>query len=206
MRPLAPVTLTGPTVRLEPLASAHADALWAVARDHALWRWTLSDIHSRADLDAYLQTALDAQVAGTALPFVIVASGSCGEAVAGCTRLGNASAEHERIEIGWTWIGKPWQRTAVNTEAKLLLLRHAVETLGARRVELKTDTRNAASRTAIARLGAVEEGTLRQHMVRQTGDIRDTVYFSILADEWPAVEARLTARLADRRIPAGSPA
>lgn len=192
MSPLAPVTLVGRHVRLEPLMRNHAAALWAVAQDHALWQWTLSDIASRADLDAYIETALDAQTAGTALPFVIVAAGT----IAGSTRFGNAAPEHGRIEVGWTFVGAPWQRTAVNTEAKRLLLGHAFEALGARRVELKTDARNAASRAAIARLGAVEEGTLRQHAVRAAGDARDTVYFSILADEWPAVRARLDARLA----------
>ncbi len=192
MSPLAPVTLVGRHVRLEPLMRNHAAALWAVAQDHALWQWTLSDIASRADLDAYIETALDAQAAGTALPFVIVAAGT----IAGSTRFGNAAPEHGRIEVGWTFVGAPWQRTAVNTEAKRLLLGHAFEALGARRVEFKTDARNAASRAAIARLGAVEEGTLRQHAVRAAGDARDTVYFSILADEWPAVRARLDARLA----------
>ena len=161
MKGLAPVTLVGRRVRLEPLTRARAPALWAVAQDRALWTWTASDVASRADLDAYIETALAAQAAGTALPFVIVADGG----VAGSTRLANAAPEHERVEIGWTFVGAPWQRTAVNTEAKRLLLGHAVETLGARRVELKTDARNAASRAAILRLGAAEEGTLRQHTI-----------------------------------------
>lgn len=191
MSPLSPVTLQGQHVRLEPLTRDHAEALWAVAQDRRLWLWTLSDVASRADLDAYIETALAAQAAGTALPFVIVA----GDDVAGSTRVGNAAPEHGRLEVGWTWVGKPWQRTAVNTEAKRLLLGHAFETLGARRVELKTDARNVASRAAIARLGAVEEGTLRQHARRQHGDVRDTVYFSILTDEWPTVRERLDARL-----------
>ncbi len=191
MSPLAPVTLVGQHVRLEPLTRDHANALWAVAQDRALWQWALSDVVSRADLDAYIETVLEAQAAGTALPFVIVAAGT----VAGSTRFGNAAPEHGRVEVGWTFVGAPWQRTAVNTEAKRLLLGHAFEALGARRVELKTDARNAASRAAIARLGAVEEGTLRQHAVRAHGDVRDTVYFSILADEWPTVRARLDARL-----------
>ena len=192
MSPLAPVTLVGRHVRLEPLARDHAAALWAVAQDRDLWQWALSDVASRSDLDAYIEAALAAQIQGTALPFVIVA----GDTIAGSTRFGNAAPEHGRVEIGWTWVGRPWQRTAVNTEAKRLLLGHAFEALGARRVEFKTDARNAASRAAIARLGAVEEGTLRQHAARDHGDVRDTVYFSILRDEWPAGRARLDARLA----------
>lgn len=188
---LAPVRLTGRHVCLEPLTPGHAEALWAVARDPELWRWTLSQVHSRADLDLYVRTALDAQAAGTALPFVLVADGE----TAGSTRFANAAPPHGRVEVGWTFVGRRWQRTAVNTEAKLLLLRHAFETFGARRVEFKTDALNAPSRAAIARLGAVEEGTLRHHMVTAEGRVRDTVYFSILADEWPAVEARLVERL-----------
>ncbi len=194
MTPLSPVTLAGRTVRLEPLTPTCAEALWAVAQDQELWRWNPAPVRSRGDLDLYLQTAFDAQAAGTALPFVLVAGGE----VAGSTRFANADVPNRRVEIGWTWVGARWQRTGVNTEAKLLLLQHAFETLGARRVELKTDTLNTTSRAAIARLGAVEEGTLRQHVVRSDGTSRDTVYFSIVADEWPAVEARLTARVGAR--------
>ncbi len=192
MTALAPVTLRGAHVTLEPLTPAHADALWDVARDPDLWRWALSDVRTRADLDVYLRAAFDAQAAGTALPFAIVAGGQ----VAGSTRFGNVDLANRRLEIGWTFVGARWQRTSVNTEAKLLLMRHAFETLGVRRVEWKTDARNAASRAALARLGATEEGTLRQHMVRQDGTSRDTVYFSLLAGEWPAAEARLADMLA----------
>lgn len=193
MEPLSPVTLEGRVVRLEPLTASHADGLAPVALDADLWRWTPSRIASRADLDAYLARARAAQDAGTALPFVIVDTAT--GALAGCTRYGNVAPEHARLEIGWTWIGARWQRTAVNTEAKYLLLRHAFEALGVNRVEFKTDARNVRSRTAIARLGATEEGTLRQHMATQDGRRRDTVYFSLLADEWPAARPRLAARL-----------
>ena len=191
MSPLAPVVLEGRHARLEPLTLGHAGALWAVARDPDLWRWTLAEVHSPADLDLYTRDALDAQATGTALPFVIVAGGEA----AGSTRFLNADLAHGRVEIGSTFVGRRWQRTAVNTESKLLLLRHAFGALGARRVEFKTDALNAASRASIARLGAVEEGTLRQHMVTAAGRARDTVYFSVLRDEWPAVEARLAERL-----------
>jgi RimJ/RimL family protein N-acetyltransferase len=113
----------------------------------------------------------------------------------GSTRFANADATHRRVEIGWTWLGRDAQRTALNTEAKLLLLGHAFDALGCIRVELKTDALNARSRSAIRRLGAVEEGTLRQHMITSTGRMRDTVYYSILHHEWPAVRDALAARL-----------
>lgn len=192
--PLTPVTLTGAHVRLEPLAPAHLDALCAVGLDPALWTLSLSRIATRDDLGRYVGRALADRDQGTALPFVHVerASGR----VVGSTRFGNYAPEHRRVEIGWTWIARPWQRTAINTDAKRLLLAHAFDTLGVHRVEFKADARNQRSRAALLRLGAVEEGTLRGHMVTDTGYVRDTVYFSILVDEWPAVRARLDARLA----------
>jgi RimJ/RimL family protein N-acetyltransferase len=136
------------------------------------------------------------QAQGTALPFVIVELGS-GAAV-GSTRFGNYERIDRRVEIGWTWVGRPWQRTAVNTEAKLLLLTHAFEALGMRRVELKTDVLNQQSRRAILRLGATEEGIFREHMVTSRGRVRDSIWFSILAREWDTVKARLTASLERR--------
>ncbi|WP_412069365.1 GNAT family N-acetyltransferase [Rubrivirga sp. IMCC43871] len=191
---MTPTVLEGTHVRLEPLTRDHADALAEVALDPELWAWTASAVRSRADLDAYLDTALAMQADGTALPFATVhrASGR----VVGSTRFGNFVAAHRRVEIGWTFVAAPWQRTPVNTEAKLLMLRHAFDTLGLTRVEWKTDALNARSRAAILRLGAVEEGTLRHHMVVADGRLRDTVYFSVTAVEWPAVEARLVERLA----------
>ena len=116
--------------------------------------------------------------------------------VVGSTRLGALALAHRRAEIGWTWIARPWQRTAINTEAKLLMLRHAFGPLGCQRVELKTDARNERSRAAMRRIGAVEEGTLRKHMITARGHVRDTVYYSITDEEWPTVEARLVTRLA----------
>ena len=188
------VTLEGTHVRLEPLRPDHAAALWAVARDPALWEWSPTPIARRADLDAYVERAIEDAEAGVALPFatVDVASG----AVVGSTRFGNWVPAHRRVEIGWTWIGRPWQRSAINTEAKLLMMRHAFETLRVNRVEWKTDALNARSRAAIARLGAREEGTLRAHMVTASGRLRDTVYFSVTFEEWPGVRDRLAARLA----------
>jgi RimJ/RimL family protein N-acetyltransferase len=142
----------------------------------------------------YVETALDEQRRGVSLPFatLLKANGQ----VIGSTRYGNVSLENHRVEIGWTWIGRAWQRSAVNTEAKYLMLRHAFETLGCKRVELKTDALNERSRNAILRIGAKQEGIFRRHLLTDTGRMRDTVYFSILDDEWPAVRARLEARLA----------
>lgn len=197
--PLTPVTLAGAHVRLEPLAESHVEALCAVGLDAALWMWSLSHVATPDDMRAYVAEALAERARGTAMPFVHVEQAT--GRVVGSTRFGNYAPEHGRVEIGWTWIGGPWQRTPVNTEAKRLMLAHAFDTVGLGRVELKADARNARSRAAILRLGAVEEGTLRRHMTTATGRVRDTVYFSILADEWPAVRARLDARL-DTRLAA----
>jgi len=189
-----PVVLDGTHVRLEPLALDHLADLRAVAFDEDLWRWTVAGVRTDDDLHRYLDAALRERDAGAALPFATVVL-STGRAI-GSTRFGNIDVANRRVEIGWTWVGRDWQRTAVNTEAKYLMLRHAFEQLGCIRVELKTDALNARSRAAILRIGAVEEGTLRRHMVTQGGRVRDTVYFSIVDSEWPAVQARLEARLA----------
>lgn len=190
---LRPIVLEGRHVRLEPLALGHVDALAAVGLDAELWRWSPRPVRTRAEMEAYVRAALDPG-RGDMLPFATVerATGT----VVGSTRFGNAAPEHRRVEVGWTWVARPWQRTAINTEAKLLMLRHAFGPLGCRRVELKTDALNARSRRAILRLGATEEGTLRKHMTTASGRVRDTVYFGVTDDEWPAVEAGLAARLA----------
>lgn len=192
--PLAPVVLEGRHVRLVPLALAHAPALSAVGLDPDLWRVTSSHVQDEASMRRWVEGALAEAEAGVALPFATTLRAD--GAVVGSTRLGSYAPAHRRVEIGWTWVAAPWQRTAVNTEAKLLLLAHAFDALGCRRVELKTDALNARSRAAIARLGAVEEGTLRRHTVTERGRVRDTVYFSVVADEWPAVRERLARRLA----------
>ena len=193
--PHVPV-LGGRHVRLEPLSQAHVPGLCEVGLDPELWRITVSHVATPADMRRYVEAALADRDAGTALPYaqVEVATGR----VVGSTRLANWAPAHRRIEIGWTWIAPPWQRTAINTEAKLLLLTHAFETLCCQRVELKTDAINARSRSAILRLGAVEEGTLRRHTVTDLGRTRDTVFFSVLSDEWPRVKAGLAARLQPR--------
>jgi len=188
-----PVTLEGRAVRLEPLSLDHHADLCAVGLDDDLWRWIPSGVRTPADMRAYIELALRMQAEGSALPFATVDRAS-GRAI-GSTRYGNIDRLHRRVEIGWTWIGRPWQRTAANTEAKYLMLRHAFETLGAIRVELKTDSLNERSRRAILRLGAVEEGTFRKHMVTESGRIRHSVYFSIIDEEWPVVKARLEGML-----------
>lgn len=188
---LEPVTLAGRHVRLEPLSMRHLDGLCAIGLDEDLWRWTPQQVTRPEQMREYVETALRERADGRSLPFAIVA----GAGIAGCTRFGNIDPANRRLEIGWTWIGKPWQRTAVNTETKLLLMTHAFETLRMNRVELKTDALNERSRKAILRLGAKEEGTLRKHIVTDSGRLRDTVYFSVLDDEWAAVKAGLEQRL-----------
>jgi len=193
-RPPRAVVLEGAHVRLEPLAPVHLEGLCAVGLDSELWQWTISRVTSPEEMRAYVEDALANRAAGSGLAFAI--RERAGGRAVGSTRYLNVAVADARLEIGATWVARAWQRTAVNTETKYLLLRHAFEELGFRRVELKTDALNVRSRAAILRIGAVEEGTLRQHAVTATGRVRDTVYFSILSSEWPLVKARLAARLA----------
>jgi len=172
----------------------HHAALCEVALDDSLWDWTTTALHTLDDVSAYIESALRDRSAGSAVPFATV--GKSSGQVVGCTRFGNIARRDRRVEIGWTFIARPWQRTAINTEAKYLMLTHAFETWNCLRVEFKTDALNERSRRAILRLGAKEEGTLRSHMLTHTGRIRDTVYYSILRDEWPAAKAKLEANLA----------
>jgi N-acetyltransferase len=192
---IEPVTLQGKFVRLEPLTRGHLDALCKVGLSDAetLFRWFTVPVHSRQDMEDFIESGLVGQAKGSALPFATVdlASGQ----VVGSTRYGNIDRANRRVEIGWTWIGLKWQRTGINTEAKYLMLRHAFETLGCIRVELKTDALNKQSRAAIARLGATEEGTFRSHMITATGRIRDSVYFSIIDREWPAIKQSLESKM-----------
>ncbi len=187
------VTLEGRHVRLEPLAKAHLAGLVEVGLDEELWRWIPTQVRTAEEMAAYIETALGEQERGTSLPFAIVEKAT-GRAI-GSTRYGNIDRTHHRVEIGWTWVAREWQRTAMNTEAKYLLLRHAFETLGCLRVELKTDSLNERSRAAILRIGAREEGIFRNHMITASGRIRHTVYFSIIDSEWLAVKARLETAL-----------
>lgn len=185
---LSPVVLQGNAVSLVPLSFDHLDGLHKAGSDAAIWRYMTGDCITREAMEEFIRTALAWQKAGTAVPFVTVSR--LGEVV-GSTRFANIVAEHKRAEIGWTWIAPAFQRTAINTEAKYLMLRHAFETMGCNRVELKTNALNRQSRNAILRIGAKEEGILRSHMVNPDGTPRDTVYFSVIAPEWPEVRARL---------------
>jgi RimJ/RimL family protein N-acetyltransferase len=187
------VTLEGARIRLEPLTEAHHADLSAVGLDDDIWRWSPKPVRTRGEMALYIAVALAEQAAGRALPFAVIDKAT-GRAI-GSTRYGAIERAHRRLEIGWTWLARPSQRTAANTEAKYLLLRHAFETLGCIRVELKTDALNERSRAAIRRIGGREEGTLRNHMITAGGRVRDTVYYSILDREWPAVKRELEHRL-----------
>jgi len=200
---IRPVTLTGQHVELVPLSWDHLPQAVALAAGQDLFRWFPKQIHSADDVHAYFAEAFEAQEAGTALPFSTFdrASGQ----LAGGSRYMAIERSHRRLEIGSTWIAKTWQRSHVNTEAKLLMLEHAFERLGCLRVEFKTDSLNQPSRTALARIGATEEGIFRNHMVTGSGRVRHSVYFSIIDSEWPRVKAGLLAKLAaGPRLPARS--
>ena len=186
---IEPVTLTGDRVVLEPLSIDHHGELCDVGLEPELWRWTITEVLTPEDMRAYMQTALQWQKEGTALPFVTIEKRS--GRVVGSTRFMNIDKPHRRVEIGSTWISKPWQRTAVNTEAKYLMLRHAFETLGCIRVELKTDSLNEKSRNAMLRMGAKEEGIFRNHMICYGGRIRHSAWYSVIDSEWPEVKSRL---------------
>jgi RimJ/RimL family protein N-acetyltransferase len=185
--------LEGRVVRLEPLRLNHWPRLSEVGLDPELWRWTTSRVASPEDMRRYIETAIDWQAQGIALPFATVERSS-GQAV-GSTRFAAIDRVNRRVEIGWTWVAPPWQRTPVNTEAKYLMLRHAFEVLGCIRVELKTNSLNTTSRNAILRIGAREEGVFRNHMINDDGSIRHTVYYSIIDSEWPDLKRRLEEKL-----------
>ena len=189
-----PVTLEGSIVRLEPLDRAHLDGLAQVAFDEALWRWTIARPRDLAGLEAWLETALANAAGGTELPFATIDQAS-GRPI-GSTRFLSIVPEHRRLEIGWTWVASEWQGRGANREAKLLQLVHAFETLGANRVEFKTDSRNVKANPALLGIGATFEGTFRNHIVMPDGPLRHSNYYSVIADEWPEVKARLVGKVA----------
>jgi N-acetyltransferase len=191
-----PVVLDGTGVRLEPLSLDHLPGLIEIGLEPDLWRYTTQIVRTPQEMETYVRGALTEQEAGRALPFATIEKPS--GRVAGSTRFAAIEPLHRRVEIGWTWLAPRWQRTALNTEAKYLMLRHAFEQWGCVRVEFKTDVLNTRSRQALLRIGAKEEGILRSHIITATGRIRDTVYFSVLASEWPAVRAALEAKLHPR--------
>jgi N-acetyltransferase len=183
-----PVTLEGRQVRLEPLGSQHVAGLAEVGLDAEVWRWMPAPVRTPAEMEAFVAAAVEEMATGRQVAFATIERAS-GRPV-GSTRYLSIEPAHRRLEIGYTWLARPWQRSGINREAKLLLLAHAFDTLGALRVEFKTDSRNDASRRALSGIGAVEEGILRRHMIT-AADRRDSVYFSVIVDEWPAIRARL---------------
>jgi RimJ/RimL family protein N-acetyltransferase len=191
--PTAP-DLIGSCVRLRVMCEADAPALVRAAADGELWTLKVTFVPSEETVAAYMKTALDGAKAGTVIPYVIERIAT-GEPI-GSTRFWKLDRDNRTVEIGHTWISASYQRTAVNTEMKLLMLAYAFETLNCVRVQFQTDELNAKSRAAIARLGAKEEGILRNERIMPDGRVRNTVMFSILDSEWPDVKSRLTARLA----------
>ena len=189
-----PVTLSGRFVRLEPMREAHLERLVEIGVGHGIFRWFPFAVETREEMARHVEMALAGQRAGAAVPFVTILAAT-GDVV-GSTSFLAIDRANRRLEIGATWLGVPWQRTACNTEAKYLQLRHCFEELGCTRVEFKTDALNERSRAALLRIGAVEEGTLRSHMVCPGGRLRDSVYFSVIESEWPSVKRGLESKLA----------
>ncbi len=190
-------TLEGRAIRLEPLASTHADDLWHASRDPRVWRWLpIVQPQTRSAWEAWLEDALERTEAGLELAFATVLRES-GTAI-GSTRYLALRPEHRSLEIGWTWLAPTAWGTGANTEAKLLQLGHAFEVLGCRRVEFKTDALNERARPALAGLPAQFEGIHRQHMLVRGGENRDSAWFSIVDDEWPEVRSALHARVHGR--------
>lgn len=189
-----PVTLTGHRVRLEPLREAHVPGLLQVAFDPETWRWMREQVTDEAGFRRYIAEAFGAAATGEQLPFVQL-DVSTGRPI-GMTRYCAISVPNRRLEIGYTWLAAPWRGNGTNAASKLLLLSHAFETLGAHRVEFKTDAQNARSRAALAAIGATEEGIFRRHIVTLSGRVRDSVYFSVIWEEWPAVRGHLEERVA----------
>jgi RimJ/RimL family protein N-acetyltransferase len=197
---MQPVTLAGRHVRLEPLAREHVPGLQQAAADGELWNLWYTSVPAPADTAAYVDKALALLGQGLALPFVVKDGDGT---IVGSTRFGNVDADNRRVEIGWTWYARRVQRTALNTEAKRLLLAHAFEALGCVAVEFRTHWFNHASRNAIARLGAKQDGVLRRHLKMPDGTWRDTVVFSILDHEWESVKHHLDFKLAEGGLAEG---
>lgn len=190
---LLATVLTGAHVRLEPMTAAHFEALSVVGADPAIWTWYPKPAATPAQMREFVDAGLAVQAAGQGLVFVQIEPQT--GALMGSTRLVLTSAADYRAEVGWTWLAPRFQRTAVNTESKYLLLRHAFEVLDLLRVEFKTDALNLASRRALRRIGAVEEGLWRSHMITASGRIRDSAYYSITESDWPGVKAGLEQKL-----------
>ncbi len=185
-------TLVGRRVTLAPLTAADRSGLLAAVSDGELWKLKVTSAPSPQTIDDYIARAIEGRSEGHMIPFAT----KTGDEIVGCTRFWKVDPAHRRAEIGHTWIAASWQRSFVNTEAKLLMLQHAFETMGLIRIQLQTDELNRVSRTAILRLGATEEGLLRNERIMPDGRVRNTMCYSIIDSEWPGVKARLLARLA----------
>ena len=197
LRPMkiAAVTLSGPVATLEPLRKRHLAGLARAARGSDIWQYMSADLSAADALVPWYEEARRLEKTGGQLPFAIRAASD--GALIGSTRYLNIAPEHLRLEIGWTWLAPSHWGGRVNAAAKLLLFEYAFETLGANRVELRTDALNTRARKAIAKLGAAEEGILRSHMVMSGGRVRDTVQFAVIREDWQAVRATLAARIAE---------
>ncbi len=192
----SPLTLEGHGVRLEPMSTAHIDELRDAATDGALWNLWFTSVPTPEETAAYVECALEGQRAGHMLPWIVrETAGGC---LVGTTRYHDIVVAADRVEVGWTWYGASWQRTHVNTACKLLVFSHAFDTLGCKVVALRTDNFNFRSQRAIMALGAKRDGIIRHHSARRDGTVRDTVMFSVLADEWHDVRRHLELRLAHR--------
>lgn len=196
---LKPVTLIGQLVRLEPLSESHLDDLCQVGLDPEIWQYMLyGRMNTKQDLHRWITDILQRQAKGKDLPFTVFHIPE--NRAIGCTRYMNVEATHRSLEIGGTWYGRAFQASGVNAETKYLLLKYAFEFLGCIRVQLKTDARNLQSQRAIERLGAIKEGVLRKHMILPDGTVRDSVYYSIIDDEWRNIKLDLEKRLKERNI------
>ena len=189
-----PVVLEGQWIRLEPLSVDHVAGLTDIGLEAEIWRWMPVSVQSPGEMRALVETALADAADGSQVPFATIERAS--NRVVGSTRYMNIDGANRRLEIGFTWISPRWQRSPINTEAKLLMMRQAFDSLGALRVEFKTDSLNERSRAALLGIGATEEGTLRNHMVTYSGRRRHSVYYSVIEEEWPRVKQHLEARLA----------
>jgi N-acetyltransferase len=191
-----PVTLEGSIVRLEPLSLDHLDGLAEVGFEESIWRWTLVQPTEINGLRAWVEAAVAQRESGSEMPFATI-DAATGRPI-GSTRFMSIVPEHRRLEIGWTWVAPAWQRTGANQEAKYLQLRHAFEVLGANRVEFKTDSLNEKANPALLSIGATFEGTFRNHMIMPGGRLRHSNYYSVTAQEWPAVKELLEGRIRAR--------